>query len=291
MMHPPAHHGVVSLLVVAAIGLGVGFLSGLLGKGGSAIASPLLHLAGVPALVALAAPLPATIPSTMAAGSAYARRGFVDWRTVRWTVAIGVPATIVGAIATRWIDGSSLIAATDVVLIALGVRLALRRHTPEAPAAVDMAAITTSRIVLVAVVVGLASGLLANSGGFLLAPLYLAVLHRPIKAALATSLAVGVDAGDPRSRGAHRARPRRLAHRRGARRHERAAVVPRRTRRVAHRCANASSAATAWRSPRSAPCSWCCSRSLCQEDRRQASCFLTQTSDQPPATAGMIDTV
>jgi uncharacterized protein len=189
MMHTPAHHGVVSLLVVAAIGLGVGFLSGLLGKGGSAIASPLLHLAGVPALVALAAPLPATIPSTMAAGSAYARRGFVDWRTVRWTVAIGVPATIVGAIATRWIDGSSLIAATDVVLIALGVRLALRRHTPEAPAAVDMAAITTSRIVLVAVVVGLASGLLANSGGFLLAPLYLAVLHRPIKAALATSLA------------------------------------------------------------------------------------------------------
>jgi uncharacterized membrane protein YfcA len=178
----------VTLLAVAAIGLGVGFLSGLLGKGGSAIASPLLHLAGVPALVALAAPLPATIPSTMAAGSAYARRGFVDWRTVRWTVAVGVPATIAGAIATRWIDGSSLIAATDVVLIALGVRLVLRRHVPEVAAA-DTLTTTTSRIVLVALVVGLASGLLANSGGFLLAPLYLAVLHRPIKAALATSLA------------------------------------------------------------------------------------------------------
>ena len=76
-----------------------------------------------------------------------------------------------------------------MVLIALGVRLAMRRHTPNAPAAGDIAAIATSRIVLVAVVVGLASGFLANSGGFLLAPLYLAVLHRPIKAALATSLA------------------------------------------------------------------------------------------------------
>ena len=178
----------MTLLAVAAIGLGVGFLSGLLGKGGSAIASPLLHLAGVPALVALAAPLPATIPSTMAAGSAYARRGFVDWRTVRWTVAVGVPATIAGAIATRWIDGSSLIAATDVVLIALGVRLVLRRHVSEVAAA-DTLTTTTSRIVFVALGVGLASGLLANSGGFLLAPLYLAVLHRPIKAALATSLA------------------------------------------------------------------------------------------------------
>lgn len=178
----------MTLLAVAAIGVGVGFLSGLLGKGGSAIASPLLHLAGVPALIALAAPLPATIPSTMAAGSAYARRGFVDWRTVRWTVAVGVPATIAGAVATRWIDGSALIGATDVVLIVLGVRLGLRRHTPDDVAA-DTTPITTTRMVLVALLVGLASGLLANSGGFLLAPLYLAVLHRPIKTALGTSLA------------------------------------------------------------------------------------------------------
>jgi len=39
-------------------------------------------------------------------------------------------------------------------------------------------------------VVGLASGLLANSGGFLLAPLYLTVLRLPIKSAFASSLAV-----------------------------------------------------------------------------------------------------
>ena len=38
--------------------------------------------------------------------------------------------------------------------------------------------------------VGLASGLLANSGGFLLAPMYLAVLRMPVKTAFACSLAV-----------------------------------------------------------------------------------------------------
>lgn len=38
--------------------------------------------------------------------------------------------------------------------------------------------------------VGLASGLLANSGGFLLGPLYLAVLGLPVKKAFACSLAV-----------------------------------------------------------------------------------------------------
>ncbi|CAN0452965.1 unnamed protein product, partial [Phaeothamnion confervicola] len=45
-------------------------------------------------------------------------------------------------------------------------------------------------IAAVAVVVGLVSGLLANSGGFLLAPLYATVLRLPIKAAFASSLAV-----------------------------------------------------------------------------------------------------
>ena len=72
----------MSLLVVAAIGLGISFLSGLLGKGGSAIASPLLRLADVPALVTSP---PAANDHSVDDGwrIAYARRGFVDWRTVR----------------------------------------------------------------------------------------------------------------------------------------------------------------------------------------------------------------
>ena len=46
------------------------------------------------------------------------------------------------------------------------------------------------RLALVAVAVGLLAGLLANSGGFLLVPLYLAALKLPIKTALSCSLAV-----------------------------------------------------------------------------------------------------
>ena len=42
----------------------------------------------------------------------------------------------------------------------------------------------------VALVVGLLAGLLANSGGFLLAPLFLVVLRLPVRAAMGTSLAV-----------------------------------------------------------------------------------------------------
>ena len=56
------------LLGVALIGLGIGFVSGAFGKGGSALATPLLHLIGVPAIMAF-------------------RRSEVS----NWTLAIGVP--------------------------------------------------------------------------------------------------------------------------------------------------------------------------------------------------------
>ena len=42
----------------------------------------------------------------------------------------------------------------------------------------------------VAILVGFSAGLLANSGGFLLAPLMITVVKLPIRPALATSLAV-----------------------------------------------------------------------------------------------------
>jgi uncharacterized membrane protein YfcA len=177
-----------TLLAVAVIGAFVGFLGGLFGKGGSAIATPLLALVGIPPIVALASPLPATVPSTMAASYAYWRERLIDWRVLGWSVAIGVPATAVGAYATRWIGGDVLVTATEIVITALGVRFLLRPGDPqeigwEPPA-------YRARLVTVAASVGLLSGLLANGGGFLLAPLFVVVLRLSIKQSFATSLAV-----------------------------------------------------------------------------------------------------
>ncbi|MGZ4769941.1 MAG: sulfite exporter TauE/SafE family protein [Ilumatobacteraceae bacterium] len=178
----------MTLALAALIGVGIGFLGGLLGKGGSAIATPLLHAIGIPAIVAVAAPLPATIPSTMVASYAYSRERLVDWRVVRWTATLGVPATVLGALLTRWISGGILVKVTDVVLVGLGIWIlaglqdrAVEQPTDE-PGLLMLAA--------VAIGVGLVSGLLANSGGFLLAPLFVILLRLPIKSALASSLAV-----------------------------------------------------------------------------------------------------
>lgn len=60
------------------IGIIIGFLGGLFGKGGSAIATPMLSLIGIPGFVAVAAPLPATVPGTFIASVEYWRSNLLD---------------------------------------------------------------------------------------------------------------------------------------------------------------------------------------------------------------------
>ena len=180
----------VHWILIAAIGAVVGYLGGLFGKGGAAIATPFLALIGVPAIVAVASPLPATVPGTLVAFSRYRKGGFANRRVIGWSVGCGVPATVVGALLTRWVAGGTLVTATDVVIVCLGLRVLLHRNrTIDAVPGADLDP-SSVRLATIAIAVGLLAGLLANSGGFLLVPLYLAVLSLPIKNALASSLAV-----------------------------------------------------------------------------------------------------
>ena len=175
-------------IAIIAIGAAVGFLGGLFGKGGSAIATPLLAAVGVPPIVAVASPLPATVPSTLVAYRRYRRLGIGDPAVVRTSILVGIPATIAGAFATRWISGEALVTITEVLVMAIGLKLLLAPSQTEVVR--DDVTHRAGRTVAVAATVGLAAGLLANSGGFLLVPLYLAVLKLPIKTALSCSLAV-----------------------------------------------------------------------------------------------------
>lgn len=173
---------------IVAIGTVIGFLGGMFGKGGSALATPLLAAVGVPPIIAVASPLPATVPNTLVAHHQYRRLGLSDPEVIRWSIAVGIPATVLGAVLTIWIGGAALVKVTDVVVALLGLRSLL------APQQREVVAVHQShrrlRLVLIAATVGLVSGLLANAGGFLLVPLYLVGLRLPIKTALACSLAV-----------------------------------------------------------------------------------------------------
>jgi uncharacterized protein len=177
------------VLGVVLIGATIGFVSGAFGKGGSALATPLLHAIGVPAIVAIASPLPATIPSTLLASREYRKRGHIDRSLLRLGVAIGLPATAFGALLTRWIPGGPLVFATDVVVLVLGVRI-IATTRARSDADTLAAPVSPRRVVPVIALVGIASGLLGNSGGFLLAPLFISALALPVRNALGTSLAL-----------------------------------------------------------------------------------------------------
>lgn len=162
---------------------------GFFGVGGSSVATPVLSLLGIPALAAVASPLPATIPAAVLAAVPYVRQGDARPKAAAWSLLGAVPATVVGAALSRVVGGPALLVASGVVLVAVGGRVLL----PIDEAARDAG--TRRRrnrmfVVAVAAAVGLFTGLLANGGGFLLMPVYLLVFGLTMRSAVGTSLLV-----------------------------------------------------------------------------------------------------
>jgi len=178
------------------VGVVIGFLGGLFGKGGSAIATPLLSLIGFPGFIAVASPLPATIPGTLIASTEYWQSRLLDWEIVWWSVGVGIPATILGSVLTKYTGARPLLIVTAILVLGFGLSfLFLPREKKPVESAPDPLvenhpAFWQVRLVLIATGVGITSGLLANAGGFLLAPAYSRFLRQPIKKSFACSLAV-----------------------------------------------------------------------------------------------------
>jgi uncharacterized protein len=178
------------------IGIAVGFLGGLFGKGGSAIATPLLSLVGYPGFIAVASPLPATIPGTLIASGEYWQSQLLDWQIVWWSIAAGIPATILGSLLTKFTGARPLLVVTGILVLGFGLSfLFLPREKGSKGSSLPQPAENRPsywriRLVLIATGVGIISGLLANAGGFLFAPAYSRFLKQPIKKSFACSLAV-----------------------------------------------------------------------------------------------------
>ncbi len=167
----------------------IGLLMGFFGVGGSSVATPVLSLLGVPPLLAVASPLPATIPAAMLAASSYVRRGEARPRAAAWSLLGGVPSTIAGAFASRWVGGRALLVTSGLVLVVVGARV-LRPVDEAARAAGNRRRLNRPVLVAAAGGVGFFTGLLANGGGFLLVPLYVLVFGLRMRQAVGTSLVV-----------------------------------------------------------------------------------------------------
>jgi uncharacterized membrane protein YfcA len=192
-----AHDGGMDWIWVTVAGLGVGVVFGVFGAGGSAFATPVLVLLGVPAPIAIASPLPAMLPASLAGAHQHIRAGFVDRRTAVLAVAVGVPAVIVGAAMSNFVGGDALLALSGLLLFGVGARMLMPARRVPAGAGggvddelgVDGTEIRTALLVSLVGAAAFLTGLLANGGGFLLVPIFTLLLGFTAVRAAVTSMA------------------------------------------------------------------------------------------------------
>ncbi|MFB6455356.1 sulfite exporter TauE/SafE family protein [Chitinophaga sp. Hz27] len=179
-------------LPVLIIGLIVGYLSGLLGKGGSAISTPALQIfAGVAPFFALASPLPASITSTLSATAVYRKEKLFNTRVILLSAIIAVPSTIVGSWFSSLLPGKTLMILTAVFIVGIGCSLLFsfmkKKNTATSDAPMQ-AAVPAGKLMGAAMGIGLLAGLLANAGGILFSSFFIKQLKMPIKQALACAV-------------------------------------------------------------------------------------------------------
>ena len=179
--------GGVFYVEVLAAGLAVGAVFGLFGAGGSAFATPVLALLGVPGVVAVASPLPAMLPAAVTGARRYLRSGNLDRRLALLAVAGGVPGTVIGALTSGLLGGTKLLLLSGVMLLVVGVRVLVpdpRDHATRT----ERRRNNTALVLTASFAVGLLTGLLANGGGFLLVPLLVVVFGLTTGMAAGTSM-------------------------------------------------------------------------------------------------------
>lgn len=176
-------------LEIAVAGIAIGIVFGMFGAGGSAFATPILALIGVPGVIAVASPLPAMIPASAAGARRYLKEGNLDRRIAALSIAGGVPGALIGAWLSKLVGGDHLLVLSGLMLLVVGVRILL----PDTKGAAGRAAARRDRsglVIAAAFTVGFLTGLLANGGGFLLVPLYVIVLGLTAVRSAGTSMVV-----------------------------------------------------------------------------------------------------
>ena len=169
------------------LGSFVGLLSGIFGIGGSIICTPLLILFfNTSPFIALASPLPVTIPAAISGICGYWSKNLINKKIVIYTIIGGLPATIIGALITKIVCSHWLMILNGLLIIILGLRLMVKKNENKNLSNIK---ISKSMVALIiGIVAGFFSGLLAIGGGVFIVPLYILFLGLSMQEAAATSL-------------------------------------------------------------------------------------------------------
>ena len=182
-----------SVLAAIASGGVVGFTLGLIGGGGSILATPLLlYVVGVASPhVAIGTGALAVSVNAYANLANHARKGYVWWRCAIVFALVGAIGTMLGSSLGLLVDGKKLLFLFGLVMVAVGLLMLRPSRGPggrQGGVDLRMCMITGAT----AVAVGAASGFFGIGGGFLIVPALIFATGMPTISAIGSSLlAVG----------------------------------------------------------------------------------------------------
>lgn len=184
---------IITLLLIGFIG---SFISGMLGVGGSIIKYPmLLYIPPLVGMVAFTAHEVSGISAIQvlfasAAGVwAYRKSGYLN---IKLIISMGI-AILVGSLIGSYASGGLSENIINIVYGILAIVAAAMMFMPKKEVEIQAGQPLSFNVLLaglLALVVGIASGIVGAAGGFLLVPIMLVVLKIPTRITIATSLAV-----------------------------------------------------------------------------------------------------
>jgi uncharacterized membrane protein YfcA len=185
---------VQTIFAVLSGGL-VGFTLGLIGGGGSILATPLLlYVVGLQPHVAIGTGALAVSVNAFANFAGHARAGNVRWREAAIFAGVGMAGAAVGAAFGKGFDGQRLLFLFAVLMVAVGI-LVLRRGDPQPVTRGSQPVRPAGGLPLAAICalgVGVLAGFFGIGGGFLVVPGLIFSTGMPMLYAIGSSLlAVG----------------------------------------------------------------------------------------------------
>ncbi len=167
----------------------VGLTLGLIGGGGSIMATPLLlYVVGLPPHVAIGTGALSVSANALFNFVGHARCGHVRWRSALIFAAVGTLGALVGSTLGKHFDGQRLLFLFAVLMVVVGLAMLRARPASAEGNGATTLAEELPRVSGAALAVGGLSGFFGIGGGFLIVPGLLASTRMPMIYAVGSSL-------------------------------------------------------------------------------------------------------
>ncbi len=177
-------------LIIGIIILAASFLFAMLGLGGGMVYVPALHWAGYD-FITVALPLGLLLNglNTSLALIQFQRKKLVDWKGGAFMAISALIASPLGAYTSQFIEVSNLKTAFAILVIFAAIRMLIQSNKAEPKVKAEL----IKRIIYgigVGLIVGFIGGMLGIGGGFIFAPVLMALGYKTKEAAATTAFVV-----------------------------------------------------------------------------------------------------